>query len=69
MADKFKTYEANGQTIIERLVYPRFRGEITMGLHSDIENIEMLDQCLDPMELARAMRSASEYLRKGHLKR
>ena len=69
MAEKFKIYEENGKQIIERLVFPRFKGEITFGKESDIENIELYDECTDVMELARMMHSASEFLRKGHLKK
>ena len=66
---KFKLYEKDGKQVIERLVYPRFTGVVTMGILSDIEDVEMLDDCTDVMELARAMRSASEFLRKGHMKK
>jgi len=67
--DKFKIYEEKGNQIIERLVYPRFKGVITMGELSDIENIVIIDECFDPLELAKAMRSASEFMRKGHYKK
>ena len=65
---KYKLHEENGKQVIERLVFPRFKGEITFSSTSpsDIENIEMIDECADAMELARAMRSAGEFLMKGH---
>jgi hypothetical protein len=64
--EKFKIYEENGKQVIERLVFPRFKGEITFGKESDIENIEMIDECFDVAILAKAMRSAGEFLIKGH---
>jgi hypothetical protein len=61
-SDKFRIFEKKGKQFIERVVYPRFRGVITMGLLSDIEDIEILDNCTDASVLARAMRSAGEFL-------
>ena len=63
---KFKLYEENGKQVIERLVFPRFKGIVTMGQLSDIEDVEWIDDCTDAMELARTMRSAGEFLIKGH---
>ena len=63
---KFKIYQENQKWFIERLVFPRFKGEITFGEESDIENIEMLDECTDVAVLAKAMRAAGEFIIKGH---
>ncbi len=63
---KFTIYKKDGKQYIERLVYPRFVGEITMGLLSDVENIQLIDNCTDLAELARAMHAAAEYMVKGH---
>ena len=48
---------------IKRQSYPRFKGEVTFNSStSDIENIELLDEAIDPTLLARAMREAGEFL-------
>lgn len=60
----FRIFERNGKMFIERLKFPRFVGEITFGSESDIENVEMLDECDDVLEIARAMRSAAEFMLK-----
>jgi hypothetical protein len=62
---KFRLYEEKGKQIIERIVYPRFKAVVTMGILSDIEDIELLDDCTDYTVLARAMRAAGEFLIKG----
>ena len=61
MAD-FKIYQKSGKNLIERLVFPRLIGEITFGLDSDIENIELIDHCTDASLLARVMREAADFL-------
>lgn len=58
----FKIYKVGSKQIIERLSYPRFKGVITFGLLSDIEEIELLDQTTDPMEIAKAMREAGDFI-------
>lgn len=55
-------FEQDGKQMIRRNKYPRFIGEITFGQLSDIENIRYIDNCTDPMELARAMQKAGEYI-------
>lgn len=61
--DKFRIYDDAGYKIIEHLQYPRFKAKIKFGSSlSDLEEISMLDQCTDPMILARAMREAADYL-------
>ncbi|NDV46241.1 hypothetical protein D0T49_04200 [Paludibacter sp. 221] len=69
--EKFKTYTENGKSFIERLVFPRFKAEITFNPDgvSDLENVEMIDECTDISELSKAMQKAGEYLTKGHLKK
>jgi len=61
--DDFRIYSEKNKQIIERTVYPRFRGVITFsaGL-SDVEDIEMLEPCNDAQALAAAMREAGEYI-------
>jgi Helix-turn-helix. len=60
--ENFKIYEKDDKTYIERLVSPRFVGEITFGAKSDIENIEWIDSCVEVMTIARAMREAGEFI-------
>lgn len=62
MENKFKVYKEGDRTYIEALTYPRFRGEITFGQLSDIENIELIDRDADVMEMAKALREAGDYI-------
>jgi len=63
MSGDFKIYPLQGRQVIERLTYPRFKGVIAFNSPlSDIENIELLDNCKDPIIIARAMREAGDYL-------
>lgn len=64
--EEFKIYEEKGKQIIERISYPRFKGEITFGKESDIENIEMIDHCLDVSVLASMMQEAGEFIMKNN---
>ena len=59
---KFRLYQENGETLIERMVYPRFTGRVTFGTLSDIEDVEMKDPLRGVMDMATAMREAGEYL-------
>lgn len=61
--DKFKIYELDGNKIIEHLEYPAFKAKIAFNSAlSDLEDIELLDNCTDPSILARVMREAADYL-------
>ena len=63
MSQDYKIYQAGDRQIIERLTYPRFTGVITFNSPlSDIEEIKLLDNCSDPMTIARAMREAGDYI-------
>ena len=62
---KFKIYEENGKRIIERLIPPCFKGEITSEKEVNIENIELLDDCADEATLERAKKKAVEFIKKG----
>lgn len=63
MNTDFKIYPEGDRPVIERLVYPRFKGIIAFDSEiSDIENIEWLDSTADPISAAKAMREAGEYL-------
>lgn len=63
MSKDFKIYQEGDSQIIERLTYPRFKGAIAFNSPlSDIEDIELLDNCKDPVIIARAMREAGEYI-------
>jgi len=63
MSKDFKIYQDGDKQIIERLSYPRFKGVITFNNPlSDIEDIELLDKTNNPIEIARAMREAGDYL-------
>lgn len=64
----YDLFERDGKKMIRRNKPPRFIGEITFGQLSDIENIEYLDDFIDPMELARAIRKAGEFLIKSSKK-
>lgn len=61
----FELFERDGKTMIRRNKPPRFVGEVTFGQLSDIENIEMVDECNDCLELARVIRKAGEFLLKS----
>ena len=63
-SDTYRLYTEEEKTMIERLKYPRWVGELTFGQESDIEHIVMKDNCTDAMELARSMRSAAEFITK-----
>ena len=54
-----------GKQMIRRNKPPRFIAEVTFGQLSDIENIEWLDQCTEPLELASAIRKAGEFLKRN----
>lgn len=63
MSKDFRIYQEGDRQIIERLSYPRFKGVITFNNPlSDIEDIELLDEVINPSEIAKAMREAGEYL-------
>lgn len=61
----FELFESDGKTMIRRNKPPRFIGKVTFGQLSDIENIEMIDECNDHLEFARVMRKAGEFLLKS----
>lgn len=60
----FELFEVDGKTMIRRNKYPRFIAEVTFCQLSDLENIEMIDECLDVSKLAKVMRKAGEFLLK-----
>lgn len=60
----YEVFTADGRTMIRRNTFPRFTGEVTMGMDSDIEHIVWHDCCLDALTLAKALRKAGEFLRK-----
>ena len=61
--EDFKLYSEGDKQIIERLSYPRFKAEITFNSPtSDLENIQVLEDCKDPLIMAKAMREAGDYL-------
>jgi len=62
LSNQFNISQEGDKQIIERLIYPRFRGVITFSTLSDIEEIELLDTCSNPSEIARAMREAGDYI-------
>lgn len=53
--------DKDGQTIIERRAFPRWRGVVTFGQQSDIEQIEVYDMA-DALTLAESMRAAGDFL-------
>lgn len=59
----FKIYEENGKQIIERLIFPRFKGEIDFNSNlSDVNNIQMIDETIDALELSKSLREAGEFI-------
>ena len=61
--DVFKIYQQDEKQFITRLVYPKFTAEITFNSNlSDLEHIEVHEDVLDAMDIARAMREAGDYL-------
>ena len=59
----FKIYQQDEKQFITRLVYPKFTAEITFNSNlSDLEHIEVHEEKLDAMDIARAMREAGDYL-------
>lgn len=60
----FELFKRNDIIWIRRNKYPRFIGRVLMGAKSDIEDVEILDNCTDAKELASAMRKAGEFLLK-----
>jgi len=62
MDDKFKIYKVGDTTYIESLTFPRFRGKITFGQLSDIEDIKLIDKDADVMQMALVLREAGDYI-------
>lgn len=61
--DEYRIYKEGGDTFIERVAFPRFRGRITFGgVASDLEDVTFIDDCADVMLIARIMREAGEYI-------
>lgn len=60
----YELYQEDGKTMIRRNTYPRFVGQVTMGVESDIEHIEVLDEIKNVMDLPKALRKAGEFLLK-----
>lgn len=59
----FKIYQEGDRQIIESLIFPRFRGVVSFSSAvSDIGDITLIDQVVEPMILARVMREAGEFL-------
>lgn len=61
----YELFDRDGETWIRRNKYPRFIGRVSMGTKSDIEDIEVLDDCTDEIKLASAMRKAGVFLLKS----
>jgi len=63
MSKDFKIYQEGDKQIIERLIYPRFKGVITFNNSlSDIEEIEVYEDILHAMDIATALREAGDFL-------
>lgn len=63
--DVYSLYTVDGKTMIRRNKYPRFIGEVTMGVSSDlIKNAVFFDET-DALTIAKAMRKAGEFLIKN----
>lgn len=61
----FELFEDQGYVMIRRNKFPRFVGRVVMGTDSDIQVIQWLDACTDPLVIASAMRKAGEFLKKS----
>ncbi len=63
MSKNFKIYQDGELQIIERLIYPKFKGVITFNSPlSDIEDIEVDEEVMDAGDIAHALREAGEYI-------
>lgn len=62
MTDRFRIYPEVPNFTIERMVYPRFVGEITFGEFAVVENITMLDKCTNVSLLAKCLKETNEYV-------
>lgn len=62
---EYKIFNQGEKQMIERLVFPRFVAEITFDQSGDLTNVKMIDECIDVMLLARAMREAADYMIKN----
>lgn len=58
----FKIYTQGSDQFIESLSFPRFKGRITFGPLSDIEDIDLIDKNASVGDMARVMREAGEYI-------
>ena len=58
----FKIYSQGSDKYIESLSFPRFKGKITFGPLSDIEDIDLIDKNASVGDMARAMREAGEFI-------
>lgn len=58
----FKIYTQGSDKFIESLSFPRFKGKITFGALSDIEDINLIDKNASVGDVARVMREAGEYI-------
>ena len=61
----FELFEDQGYVMISRNKFPRFVGRVVMGAYSDIQVIQWLDSCTDPLVIASTMRKAGEFLKKS----
>jgi hypothetical protein len=63
MSKDFRIYQSGDKKIIERLIYPKFKGVITFNSPiSDIEDIEVDEDILDAGDIATALREAGDFL-------
>ena len=62
--DAYELFSEDGCTMIRRNKPPRFVGKVTFGIESDIEEIQWLD-ITTPLDMAKAMRKAGEFLMKS----
>lgn len=61
----YELFDQDGETYIRRTKPPRFVGRVTFGMRSDIEDVQWLDEPGSPLDLAKAMRKAGEFLVKS----
>lgn len=63
--DEFDVYnDDDGNFIIEHLMYPRFRGVVSNDIQSSIDEIELLDDCMNRTMINSSLAEAHSFINK-----
>jgi hypothetical protein len=63
MSNIFRIYTEGDSQIIERLIYPKFKGVISFSNNlSDIDNIQVDEDILDAGHITTALREAGDFI-------